>query len=51
MRRSQIDWLSFVSESRIDCELTEKLKNIIRPALEALIRWVENSVPHADEIT
>ena len=51
MRRSQIDWLSFVSESLIDCELTEKLKNIIRPALEALIRWVENSVPHADEIT
>lgn len=50
MRRSQIDWLSFVSESRIDCELTEKLKNTIRPALEALIRWVDNSVPQVDQI-
>ncbi|RLL71546.1 hypothetical protein D8666_19885 [Ochrobactrum soli] len=50
MRRSQIDWLSVASESRVDCELTGKLKNIIRPALEALIRWVDNSVPQADHI-
>ncbi len=50
MRRSQIDWLSFASESRIDCELTEKLKNIIRPALEALIRWVDNGVLQSDQI-
>lgn len=50
MRRSLIDWLSFASESRIDCELTQKLKNIIRPALEALIRWVDNSVPQPDQI-
>ncbi|WP_374788827.1 hypothetical protein [Brucella oryzae] len=49
MRRSQIDWLSFASESRVDCELTGKLKNIIRPALEALIRWVDNSVPQSDQ--
>lgn len=50
MRRSQIDWLSFASESRIDCELTEKLKNIIRPALEALTRWVDNGVSQPDQI-
>lgn len=50
MRRSQIDWLSLASQSRIDCEFTEKLKTIIRPALESIIRWVDNGAPQADQI-
>lgn len=42
MRRSQIDWLSLASESRMDCEFTDKLKTIIRPALDSIIRWVDS---------
>lgn len=50
MRRSQIDWLSLASESRMDFEFTDKLKTIIRPALESIIRWVDNGAPQADQI-
>lgn len=50
MRRSQIDWLSLAAESRMDCEFTDKLKTIIRPALESIIRWVDNGAPQADQI-
>ncbi len=50
MRRSQIDWLSLASETRLDCEFTDKLKTIIRPALESIIRWVDNGAPQTNQI-
>lgn len=50
IRRSQFDWLSLASESRIECEFTDKLKTIIWPTLESTIRWVDNRTPQTNQI-